>query len=140
MCHVTLYASRNWWKTLWIDSFIAFINDALLLKRVKCNYSGLIFNTFSFCAGKFLSIMCACTLREKHPYSEFFWSVFSRIRTEYGEIRSIQSKCGKIRTRKYSVSEHFSYSEHFPCFMKVSHVDIWTAKFTILSFGPFYSL
>ena len=29
------------------------------------------------------------TLREKRSYSELFWSVFSRIRTEYGEIRSI---------------------------------------------------
>ena len=29
------------------------------------------------------------TLRENCRYSEFFWSVFSRIRTEYGEIRSI---------------------------------------------------
>ena len=28
-------------------------------------------------------------LREKSPYLEFFWSAFSRIRTEYGEIRSI---------------------------------------------------
>ena len=30
------------------------------------------------------------SLRKKCPYSEFFWSVFSRI----------QSECGKIRTRK----------------------------------------
>ena len=29
------------------------------------------------------------TLREKYPYSELFWSEFSRIRTEYGEIQSI---------------------------------------------------
>ena len=29
------------------------------------------------------------TLRKKCLYSELFWSVFSRIRTEYGEIRSI---------------------------------------------------
>ena len=29
------------------------------------------------------------TLRQKCPYSEFFWSVFSRIQTEYGELRSI---------------------------------------------------
>ena len=29
------------------------------------------------------------SLREKCPYSEFFRSVFSRIRTEYGEIRSV---------------------------------------------------
>ena len=28
-------------------------------------------------------------LREKCPYSELFWSVISRIRTEFGEIRSI---------------------------------------------------
>ena len=56
--------------------------------------------------------------RKKCPYSEFFWTVFSRIRTEYREMRSIppysvrlntercgvslriQSKCGKKRTRK----------------------------------------
>ena len=29
------------------------------------------------------------SLREKCPYSELFWSAFSRILTEYGEIRSI---------------------------------------------------
>ena len=29
------------------------------------------------------------TLREKSPYSEFFWSVFFRIRTKYGEFRSL---------------------------------------------------
>ena len=39
------------------------------------------------------------TLREKCLYSEFFWSVFSRIRTEYGDLR-IHSECRKIRTIK----------------------------------------
>ena len=29
------------------------------------------------------------SLREKRPYSDLFWSAFSRIRTEYGEIRRI---------------------------------------------------
>ena len=29
------------------------------------------------------------TLRKKCPYSELFWSAFSRIRTEYGEILRI---------------------------------------------------
>ena len=28
------------------------------------------------------------TLRKKGPYSELFWSAFSRIWTKYGEIRS----------------------------------------------------
>ena len=49
-------------------------------------------------------------MREKCPYSEFFWSVFSRIRTEYGEILrtlSIQSECGKIRTRKTPNTDTF---------------------------------
>ena len=36
------------------------------------------------------------SLCRKCPYQELFWSVFSRIRTEYSRI---QSKCGKIRTR-----------------------------------------
>ena len=32
---------------------------------------------------------CKYSLLEKCPYSELFWSAFSRIRTEYREIRSI---------------------------------------------------
>ena len=37
------------------------------------------------------------TLREKCPYSELFWSVFSRIRTEYGEMRSISPYSVRMR-------------------------------------------
>ena len=37
------------------------------------------------------------SLRKKCPYADLFWSVFSRIWTQYGDIRKI-SKCGKIRT------------------------------------------
>ena len=36
-----------------------------------------------------LSKILKLTLREKSPQSEFFWSVFSRIRVEYRETRSI---------------------------------------------------
>ena len=80
---------------------------------------------------------CSFTLREKCLYLEFSWAVFSRIRTEYGEIRlissysiqmrdntpylsafspdvgkssvslRIQSKCGKIRTRKSPNTDTF---------------------------------
>ena len=35
------------------------------------------------------SLLYMHSLREKCPKMEFFWSVFSCIRTEYGEIRSI---------------------------------------------------
>ena len=56
-------------------------------------------------------------LREKCPYLELFWSAFSRIWTEYGEIRSIRSECRKMRTRItsntntfYAVSSPLCYS------------------------------
>ena len=37
----------------------------------------------------------------------FFWSILSRIRTEYAVSLRTHSKCRKIRTRKTSVFEHF---------------------------------
>ena len=46
----------------------------------------------------------------------FFWSLFSRIQTEYGEIlriSGIQFECGKIQIRKNSVFGHFSRSVCF---------------------------
>ena len=53
------------------------------------------------------------TLREKCPYSEPFWSVFSRIRTEYGKIRSISPYSVQIRenmNQNNSKYGHFSPS------------------------------
>ena len=50
-------------------------------------------------------------LQEKCLYSEFFWSVFSRIRTEYGKIRSISPYSVQIREntdQKNSEYGHFS--------------------------------
>ena len=64
------------------------------------------------------------TLREKRRYSEFFWSVFSRIRTEYGETRSIPPYSVRIRentNQKNSEYGHFSSNinrEHFKIFLK----------------------
>ena len=40
------------------------------------------------------------TLCKKCPYLEFFWSVFSRIRTEYSVSLPILSECKKMPTRK----------------------------------------
>ena len=47
------------------------------------------------------------SLREKCPYSKFFWSVFFRIWTEYGVSLLIQFKCGKIQTRKTPNADTF---------------------------------
>ena len=53
------------------------------------------------------------TLRKKCPYSELFWSVFSRIPTEYGNLlhespNSVQML--EITDQKYSQYGHFSHS------------------------------
>ena len=37
------------------------------------------------------------SLRKKCPYSELFWSVFSRIRTEFGEILRISPYSVQMR-------------------------------------------
>ena len=51
---------------------------------------------------------------QKCPYSEFFWSVSSRIRIEYGDIRSISPYSVRIwenTDQKNSKYEHFSRNE-----------------------------
>ena len=61
----------------------------------------------------FNSIITVFTLRKKFPYSEFFWSVFSRIWTEHGEIRSISPYSVRMRennNQKNSEYGHFSRS------------------------------
>ena len=54
------------------------------------------------------------TLREKCPYSEFFWSIFSHIWTEYGEILRISPYSVRMREntdQKNSEYGHFSRSD-----------------------------
>ena len=53
-------------------------------------------------------------MREKYPYSEFFWSIFSRIRTEYWEILRISPYSVQMwenRDQKNSEYLHFSRSK-----------------------------
>ena len=55
------------------------------------------------------------SLREKCPYSEFFWSVFSRIPTEYGEILRISPYWVRMRENAYQKNSkhgHFSLTEY----------------------------
>ena len=44
---------------------------------------------------------------KKYPYSEFLWSVFSCIRTEYGEIQSIS--LNSVRMRENTEQENSVY-------------------------------
>ena len=40
---------------------------------------------------------CLLSMRKNCPYSELFWSVFPRIRTEYGEILRISPYSVQMR-------------------------------------------
>ena len=54
------------------------------------------------------------SLRKKCTYSDLFWSVFSSIRSKYGEIRSISPYSVRMREntdQKNSEYGHFSRSE-----------------------------
>ena len=59
----------------------------MFLNRSKLKYGAMKLKAYE----KFIRMieLGAISLREKCPYSELFWSAFSRIQTEYGEIRSI---------------------------------------------------
>ena len=57
------------------------------------------------------AISLGLSLREKCSYSEFFWSVFPRIRTKYGEIRTIPPYSVRMREnadQRNSEHGHFS--------------------------------
>ena len=59
------------------------------------------------------------TLREKCRYSEFFWFVFSRIWTEYGDMLRISPssmRMREIRDQKNSEYGHFSRSVRYSYF------------------------
>ena len=58
------------------------------------------------------------TLHKRCPYSEFFWSVFPSIFTEYGEIYSVQM--WKRTDQKNSEYRHFPRSVIHNCNIKIS--------------------
>ena len=73
----------------------------------------------------------------------YFWSVFSCIRTEYGEV---QSQYIKIRTSNNSVFEHFSHSVILRKFLWICIITfvmtvLWSYVITVsfaYYFFPFY--
>ena len=71
--------------------------DLLVLTIERINNCGYSFWTWTW------------TLREKCPYSELFWSIFSLIRTEYGEIRSISPYSVRIRENTDQNKSEYRY-------------------------------
>ena len=53
-------------------------------------------------------------LREKFPYSELFWSVFSRIWTDYGEILILRDT-HSVRMRENTDQNNSEYVHFFRC-------------------------
>ena len=70
------------------------------------------------------------TLRKKCPYSELFCSLFSRIRTEYGEIRSISPYLVPMRE---ITDQNNSKYEHFSRSVKPLEGTPFTSLFTFLN-------
>ena len=68
------------------------------------------------------------TLREKYSCSEFFWSEFSLMRTEYGEIRSREmyylSGEGAISTETFRSNSHYFLSIKFGKKLLFNKIDI----------------
>ena len=52
------------------------------------------------------------TLHEKGPYSDFFWSVFSCIRTEYGKILRISPYSVWIRENADQKNSEYGHISH----------------------------
>ena len=70
--------------------------------------------------------MCTYSLREKYRYSEFFWSVFSRIRTEYEEMLHISPYSVGMRENAHQKN---SENGHF------SRIDLFTIRIDILKYS-----
>ena len=72
-----------------------------------------VYLAFSMIFKPSLTILHNCHCVKSVQIRSNVWSVFSRIRIEYGRYfvsLHIQSECGKIRTRNYSVFGYFSRS------------------------------
>ena len=64
-------------------------------------------------------------LREKCPYSDFFWSVFFCIRAEYGEIRSISPYSVRMqKNTDQTNSEYGQFSSSVHCSESLLRVKI----------------
>ena len=86
-------------KTIFRSRAFSFCNKSIWFFR-SANFAVYI-DSDAFSWSKLLERQRS-TFQGKFPYSQFFWSVFSRIRTEYGDLLvnlRIGSECGKIKTR-----------------------------------------
>ena len=66
-------------------------------------------------------------LRKKYSHSELFWSAFSRIQTEYGEIQSISPHLVQMRENRDQ-----NNSEYGNCLSSVGYIQSHTSNIRFL--------
>ena len=92
---------QYWWSTLVYN--VTLVPIVYTERNCQVSYDFLVNNLY---VNQF-------TLREKCPYSEFFWSIFSHIRNEYGGIPRISPYSVRMREntdQKNVENGHFSLS------------------------------
>ena len=98
-----------------------FIWSILLLLMIIIGHQTHFFSRFGLSilrkvyVGKL--ILYHWSLRKKYPYLEFFWSIFSCIRTKYGKVRSNLSvftlNAGKYELEKLRIRSLFTQCVSF---------------------------
>ena len=139
LAHIFLYSDQKKlrsWTFFTQYLFLVFIlpiveNDrsaVALLARITSN------NLITF----IMDGISSKSLRKKCPYSELFWSAFSHIRTEYGEILRIfpysvrmRENVGKMWTRITSKTDTF-YASQLLNFLTISRVSDGFCSLTIV--------
>ena len=114
---VNFFLIDNYKNNLQDTSYIQVEPHKLLTNLISCFIS--YFTKKPLETAHACLIFCNSHCMKSVQIRSFFWSVFSHIRTEYGEIQSIsrhstsfriQSECEKIWTRKNSIFVHLSRS------------------------------
>ena len=63
-----------------------------------------------------------CPLREKCPHSDLFWSIFSRIRIEYREIRGISPYSARMRENADQNNSEYGHFSQWSCAVPIFHL------------------
>ena len=88
---------------MWPQTTITFLYEKIYsaapFEYIKSSLSYLLFRLWILKEIDPMEDTSYYSLREKCPYSEFSWSVFPRIRTEHGEIRSISPYSVRMREK-----------------------------------------
>ena len=95
---------RKLWKKLEKVNHITALNTVISPNFLVWKFE----KTHSF--PKYSGILRSVALREKLPYSDIFWSVFFRIQSEYGELRSFFPYSGKYGPENLRIRTLFTHS------------------------------